>query len=126
VTARQLIAAARAVGIQLDARDDRLVYWAPPGALTPELRDALVRHKLDLLALLWRLDAMRLHGVDRTGANMRPPVPIARLDARGGPGRCFSCGEPLDHPEAYGRCSACDVACELFYEERPSDGERWP
>jgi hypothetical protein len=57
------------------------VYWAP-GALTPEFRDALVRHKLDLLAVLWRLDAMRFHGVYHTRANMRPPIPIARLDAR--------------------------------------------
>jgi hypothetical protein len=35
--------------------------------------------------------------------------------------RCFSCGDALGHPEAYGRC----VVCELFYEQQPADRERY-
>jgi hypothetical protein len=112
VTARQLITAARAAGIQLDARDDRQCTGRRPVRSRPSC-DALVRRKLDLLALLRRLDAMRLQGADRTGANTRPPVPVAPLDARGGP----DVARPWTTPKR-------DVACELFYEERPSDSER--
>jgi tubulysin polyketide synthase-like protein len=125
VTAKQLIAAARTAGIGLDPRGDRLAYQALRGGLTPHLRDALVRHKLDLLAVLWRLDAMRRLGVDLSGDEFEAATPNARLDARGGPGRCFSCGDSLGHPAAYGRCPACDVACELFYEEQPTDREHF-
>jgi hypothetical protein len=89
VTAKQLIAAARTAGIRLDACGDRLVYQAPRGVLTPHLRDALVRHKLDLLAVLWRLDAMRRLGVDLSGANSRPPLPWHDSMPAANPGAAF-------------------------------------
>jgi hypothetical protein len=51
MSAIQLIRQCRAAGIYLQARGDRLHIEAPPGSLTPELRQALVDHKADLLAL---------------------------------------------------------------------------
>ena len=41
----------RAAGIRLQARGDRLHVEAPAGTLTPELRQRLTEHKVELLAL---------------------------------------------------------------------------
>lgn len=46
-----LIRQCKAIGIQLQARGDRLHVEAPAGSLTPELRQALADHKAELLAL---------------------------------------------------------------------------
>lgn len=40
------------LGIVLSARGDRLHWAAPPGAMTPEVKDALATHKPALLRLL--------------------------------------------------------------------------
>lgn len=52
MTPVELLVTARAAGIRLEVQGDRLVYRAPKGALTPELRDQLVRNKPALLNLL--------------------------------------------------------------------------
>jgi tubulysin polyketide synthase-like protein len=83
VTARQLLTAARAAGIRVEVRGDRLVYDAPRGALTSELREALVQHKPALLALLTPVEFVTLNG------GLTVPVPALRLtldlEARGIP-----------------------------------------
>jgi hypothetical protein len=48
----ELLTTIRAAGIQLEARGDRLHVDAPRGVLTPHLRDALARHKSELLTVL--------------------------------------------------------------------------
>jgi hypothetical protein len=39
-------------GVVLEVRGDRLHVDAPVGIVTPEMRDSLVRHKAELLAML--------------------------------------------------------------------------
>lgn len=51
MSAIDLIRQCQSAGIQLHARGDRLHIEAPPGSLTPELRQALADYKADLLAL---------------------------------------------------------------------------
>ena len=109
MTAVDLLTTCRAAGIVLVPDGNMLDVDAPRGALTPSLRDALLRHKPELLAVLTRLVGMRLHTW---------PVPMARPDAKGGPGCCFRCGAALDHPQGYGRCAPCDFAANLYYAER--------
>lgn len=48
----ELLTVVRAAGIRLEVSGDRLQFDAPAGALTPDLRAALVEHKPALLALL--------------------------------------------------------------------------
>lgn len=52
MSAAELLMMAKAAGIILRADGDRLLYEAPKGTLTPELKDALVLHKPALLNLL--------------------------------------------------------------------------
>ena len=113
MTASALLTEATRLGIVLDARGETLHVEAPAGVLTSELRAALTRHKPAVLDILWRLDGMRQHPT---------PIPTVRSAAEspGGPGHCFSCGAPLGHPRAYGRCDPCWIAVELYYST--SDG----
>jgi hypothetical protein len=113
MTAQQVLMRARAARIRLEARGETLHVEAPAGTVTPELREQLTAAKPHLLEILWRLAAMRQLPLDAAHA-----VPYARASARGGPGHCFSCGDPLEHPESYGRCPPCDVALEVFYATR--------
>lgn len=108
MTAREALTACAVAGITLTVADDRLCFDAPRGAMTPELRATLRAHKVDLVPILRRLACMR----ETAG---RTPVVVADPEAQGGPGLCFSCGDRLDHPHAYGRCPSCDVAIDLFY-----------
>ena len=86
------------LGVEVAIAGDRLRF-RPQGAVTPELRAALVEHKPDLIRLLsgddevgWRVDAMRPQ-VPRTGTI---PVLLARPDAKHAPrGACVGCGDPL-------------------------------
>lgn len=112
----ELVTETRRLGIVLRSDGDHLHVDAPVGALTPELRQTLAARKPDLLVILWRLSAMRATAGQR-------PLAVVMLEAQGGPGRCFSCGDPLDHPQGYGRCAPCDVAADLFYSEQPDDCE---
>jgi hypothetical protein len=43
-------------GVQLHVTEDRQRIAAPVGALTPELRSALITHKMELLGLLSRME----------------------------------------------------------------------
>ncbi len=52
MTPTELLAACEVVGIHLEVRGDQLHVEAPAGVVTPELREALVQHKADLLPLL--------------------------------------------------------------------------
>jgi TubC N-terminal docking domain len=52
MTATQLLTLAREKNILLEVQGDRLVVDAPPGAVTPDLRSELVRHKPELMVLL--------------------------------------------------------------------------
>jgi hypothetical protein len=127
MTTQELLSAASQAGLILTPKGDRL-HVAPAARLCLELREALTIRKRDLLAVLVRLEGMRRHGVDLTPNRAhpaRPPLPVARRDARGGPGRCFSCGDAISHLEAYGRCTPCDIAAELFYRECPDAADRW-
>ena len=110
MTAAELITTATRQGIKLTAEGNTLRVAAPAGTMTPELREALRRRKQELLLVLERLAGMRA-----TVGHV--PMPCAVAAAVGGPGRCFSCGDPLGHPQAYGRCVPCSIACELFYRE---------
>ncbi len=114
MTVAELIVETRRAGIVLRVDQDHLRVDAPRGALAPALRDTLSAHKPELLAVLWRLEGMLTTQGQR-------PLAVARLEARGGPGSCFSCGDQLEHPEGYGRCFACDIAADLFYAEQPED-----
>ena len=106
-----------AAGFELAVTDDRLRV-RPADRITPALRDELTARKKELLAVLSRLQGMR-------ATVGQVSIPCAVLAAVGGPGRCFSCGDPLDHPQAYGRCTPCAVAAELFYREMPDAADRW-
>jgi TubC N-terminal docking domain len=114
VTVMEILTAARAGGMVLEARGDRLHVEAPFGTLTPDLRAALVKCKPNLIAVLWRVQAMQQLAVEAPR-----PVVYARREASSGPGYCFSCGDSLGHPDAYGRCAPCDVASEMYYAARP-------
>jgi hypothetical protein len=52
MTAAEILVIARSNDIAIAVQGDRLIVDAPPGALTPELRAELARHKAALLALL--------------------------------------------------------------------------
>lgn len=51
MSALELIRQCRDAGIRLQARGDRLHIEAPAGSITPELREALAKHKPAILAL---------------------------------------------------------------------------
>jgi len=52
VTISDLLASCDAVGVHVEVRGDHLHVEAPAGVVTAALRDALRRHKADLLTLL--------------------------------------------------------------------------
>jgi hypothetical protein len=83
MTAAELLIVIRAADIRLETRGDRLVFDAPHGALTPELRSALVQQKAALLTLLAPVEFVTLKG------GLTIPVPALRLalalEARGIP-----------------------------------------
>jgi TubC N-terminal docking domain len=119
VTVPDLLVTCQQAGIVLAADVDQLDVDAPDGRLTLDLQAALVAHKPELLAVLWRVQAMRRLAVEAPRA-----LVYARISAHGGPGACFSCGDPLDRPEAYGRCAPCEDAAEHFYLTHADDKER--
>jgi hypothetical protein len=113
LTVTEVLTVARSAGIRLEARGPKLHVEAPAGSVTPELRAALTALKPELLPVLDRVQNMRHLAV------VAPrPLPYARAWVKAGPGLCFSCGDRLEHPQAYGRCEPCDVALELYYATR--------
>jgi hypothetical protein len=83
MTLAELLTVVRAADIRLEARGDRLLFDAPHGALTPELRAALVQQKAALLMQLAPMEFVTLKG------GLTIPVPALRLaldlEARGIP-----------------------------------------
>jgi hypothetical protein len=83
MTLTELLTVVRAADIRLEARGDRLLFDAPRGALTPELRAALVQQKAALLMQLAPVEFVTLKG------GLTIPVPALRLaidlEARGIP-----------------------------------------
>ena len=83
MTLAELLTVVRAADIRLEARGDRLLFDAPHGALTPELRTALAEQKPALLAWLAPVEFVTLKG------GLTIPVPALRLaldlEARGIP-----------------------------------------
>jgi hypothetical protein len=83
MTLAELLTVVSAADIRLEARGDRLLFDAPHGALTPELRSALVQQKAALLTLLAPVEFVTLKG------GLTIPVPALRLaldlEARGIP-----------------------------------------
>ena len=107
MTASALLTEATRLGIVLEARGETLRVRSVD-RITSALRDELTARKPELLAVLSRLQGMR-------ATVGQVPIPCAVLAAVGGPGRCFSCGDPLAHPESYGRCDPCWIAVDLYY-----------
>ena len=68
MTAVELLTTCRQAGIHLDAAGEKLRYEAPPGTLTPALRDTLTQHKAELLSLLTRQFVILCNG---------PTLPLA-------------------------------------------------
>jgi len=73
MTLPELLTVVRAADIRLEARGDRLVFDAPHGALTPELRAALVQQNAALLTWLAPVEFVTLKG------GLTIPVPALRL-----------------------------------------------
>ena len=73
MTLAELLTVVRAADIRLEARGDRLVFDAPHGALTPELRATLAEQKPALLAWLAPVEFVTLKG------GVTIPVPALRL-----------------------------------------------
>jgi len=107
-------------GIRLSVSGERLSVDAPKGAVTSDLRTALVEHKAALIQLLsaddpnvaWRADFMR--------SQVRPNGPIrflvARRDLSDTPGLCLSYDAPLAEGRRY-RCAPCVQAVEQVLNE---------
>ena len=107
-------------GVEVAVEGDRLRF-RPQGAVTPDLRAALIEHKADVIRLLappdaevaWRIEAMRPQ-VPRSGAI---PILLARPEARTAPrGTCVSCGDPLAADRRV-RCAPCVAAVERVLNE---------
>jgi hypothetical protein len=63
MTTSELLTSLRDRGVVLTVRNDRLVFDAPVGVMTPELRDLLTEHKAELLLELngyWKTAASTL------------------------------------------------------------------
>lgn len=83
MNAEQLLAELRTLRIAVEPRGSTLHLEAPPGVLTPELRNALAAQKAELLALL-ELDAWR---TTFPCPRCEWPLPAARR-----PRCCLACG----------------------------------
>jgi hypothetical protein len=107
LTAAEVLETASRRGVELFTEGDRLRYRAPPGALTPELREALISRRSELLALLQGLG--RSPPPDEWDAGRADAV-LAAVNAR--LDRALSAGGEADTParrnvaEAYRRVVA--------------------
>jgi hypothetical protein len=118
MTASDLIRTLEERGVRLEAQDDRLRYY-PASAVSPELRESLIVHKAEVIALLktgdeeiaWRVAAMSRQIPDKG------PIPflVAREAVEPQAGCCLSCSDPLGKGDAY-RCAACGRAANLALE----------
>jgi hypothetical protein len=117
VTVSEVLTVAQSAGIKLEARGQKLYVQGPSGSVTAELKAVLAALKPDLLAVLDRLQSMRHL------AKIAPrPCVYARAWAKGGQGYCFSCGDRLEPPATYGRCTPCEIAADLFFATTSDNG----
>ena len=114
-----LLADLAQAGITLTADGDKLRYQAPAGALTEGRRQAIVRHKAELLALFsgsakteidWRYQAMCEQLARWQGSGL--PFLVARRDRPIQDGCCQSCGDQLPVSHKW-RCPPCIAAATL-------------
>ncbi len=119
MTAVELLTELRERGIFIETSGNRLRIDAPRGAVTPELREALVEHKSQVIALIaitdtdiaWRVKAM-LPQIPDVG-----PIPflVAREAVEPQKECCLSCGDPLNFGDAY-QCTPCSRAANQALE----------
>src|SRR6476620_8636423 len=64
-------------GVKLWAEDGQLRYRAPKGALTPELRDELVLHKVELVKLLQKKSNASDTSIPQVSASLRRNLPLS-------------------------------------------------
>lgn len=133
-----LFATLRSLGVGLEIVDGCLQVTAPKGLITPDLRDAMTAHKVDLMALLarddcelgWRIRVM-IRQVPPMGAiptlTARPGLFIEEWDRRALPRpafyRCHSCGDRLEE-DGYicGLCSSAKHYALGLVTANPYDG----
>jgi hypothetical protein len=72
MTPQELLSLLRDLGAVLTARGDRLHVKAPPGVLTPDLKDAIAMHKCDLLRMITPV---------ATESTWQPLVTFAQLES---------------------------------------------
>jgi hypothetical protein len=129
MTLEPLLHDLQALGVRFAADGDDLLVHVPRGAMTPDLRAALVAHKAALLAYLRETEAATLtrrvaafqiqlaawQDAGRTGVPLLvlPDAPAPQL------GQCLSCGLPI--PEEHWRCALCREALAQVFE-LPPDG----
>ena len=77
MTPQMVLAEVEKRGIRLRATGESILYEAPRGALTPELREAIARHKVEIMEML-----MQTNSANRTGKGACP-----------GPELCGGCYE---------------------------------
>jgi hypothetical protein len=108
----EVLREAQAAGLLIQAEGDRLLVRGPQRLQA--VAQEVLRHKLEILALLatehdeiaWRVTRMR--------EQILPGKPIPFLVAQAspeGPGQCLSCGEELA-PEERVRCQWCVRAAQ--------------
>ncbi len=114
--AAKLLSELYSCGVIVEAAGQHLRIDSPKGAITPELRAALIRRKAEIMSLLkhtdseiaWRVQAM-LSQIPNKGAI---PFLIAKPGKTTKKGHCLSCGECLIGEEV-SRCSLCNRAANL-------------
>jgi predicted enzyme involved in methoxymalonyl-ACP biosynthesis len=78
----ELLSRLRNLNIELWVDDDRLRFSAPPGALSPELRAALVEHKAEVLAFLRRNPASTEAAQPIPPISRNQPLPLSFAQQR--------------------------------------------
>lgn len=125
----KLLAELHSCGVIVEAAGEQLRIDAPKGAITPELRVALVQRKVEILSLLkltdseiaWRVQAMLVQ-IPNKGAI---PLLVAKPGKTTKKGLCLSCGDCLIGNEV-SRCSLCNRAANLALDLSMSDpGEKF-
>nr|WP_246357067.1 non-ribosomal peptide synthetase/type I polyketide synthase [Pyxidicoccus fallax] len=79
---KEILFAAKARGVMLRVDGENLAFNAPKGALTPELRQAIVEHKAELIAFLKAGDAASRAPILRQPLADTEPGPLAAGQAR--------------------------------------------
>ena len=66
MTSGETLAELERLGVVLEPNGDKLLYRAPQGALTPELREAITENKVEIISTLRRLGDGQLPPLDRS------------------------------------------------------------